>query len=87
MIVKCPYCGKEDDYEIFDTCGGDGEDYIELCTCFECDETFEIHYRFESIMKADQSAFARAPIVKKITYEKGLTRGVRYGNIQIQRKE
>lgn len=53
MSIKCPYCGKEDDYEIFDTIGGNGEDYIELCTCFECDKTFGIRYCCIEIMKVD----------------------------------
>lgn len=52
MSVKCPYCG-ESEYETFDTIGGDGEDYIELCTCFECDHTFEIVYKFAEVIEAD----------------------------------
>ena len=52
MSVKCPYCG-ESEYEIFDTIGGDGDEYFELCTCFECDHTFEIVYNFMGTHKAD----------------------------------
>lgn len=52
-MIKCPYCGN-DDFEIFDTIGGiDGEDMIQLCTCFECDKNFSIVYKFSHIEEDD----------------------------------
>lgn len=53
MKVKCPYCGS-DDYEIFDTVGGvDGENILELCTCFDCDQTFFMEYELVRIEEED----------------------------------
>lgn len=52
MKVKCPYCGGSD-YEIFDTVGGDGEAIIELCTCFDCDQTFFMEYELVRVEKED----------------------------------
>jgi transcriptional regulator NrdR family protein len=43
MKIKCPYCGSEE-YEVYDTCGGSGEDIQERCTCFNCDKQFSVTY-------------------------------------------
>lgn len=53
MKVKCPYCGRTD-YDIFDIIGGNGEAIVELCTCFECDQTFFMEYELVSIEKEDR---------------------------------
>lgn len=52
MKIKCPYCGGSD-YETFDTIGGDGENIIEFCTCFDCDHTFFVEYELMRIEKED----------------------------------
>ena len=50
MEIKCPYCGSEE-YETFDTTGGDGQAISELCSCFECDKTFRVIYAPDCIEK------------------------------------
>ena len=50
MIVKCPYCGSEE-YEVYDTCGGSGENIQELCSCFDCDKQFSVIYVIDCIEK------------------------------------
>lgn len=43
MKIKCPYCGSEE-YEIYDTCGGNGENIQELYLCFNCGDQFSAIY-------------------------------------------
>lgn len=50
MEIKCPYCGSEE-YEVYDTCGGSGENIQELCTCFDCDKQFSVIYVVDCIEK------------------------------------
>ena len=50
MKIKCPYCGSEE-YEIYDTCGGNGRAISEMCVCFECDKTFRVIYAPDCIEK------------------------------------
>ena len=50
MEIKCPYCGSEE-YEVYDTCGGSGENIQELCTCFDCDKQFSVIYVVDCIVK------------------------------------
>lgn len=50
MKIKCPYCGSEE-YEIYDTCGGNGRAISEMCACFECDKTFRVIYAPDCIEK------------------------------------
>ena len=50
MEIKCPYCGSEE-YEVYDTCGGSGENIQELCTCFDCDKQFSVLYVVDCIVK------------------------------------
>ena len=50
MEIKCPYCGSEE-YEVYDTCGGSGENIQELCTCFDCDKQFSVTYVVDCIVK------------------------------------
>ena len=50
MEIKCPYCGSEE-YEVYDTCGGNGENIQELCTCFDCDKQFSVIYVVDCIVK------------------------------------
>ena len=52
MKIKCPYCGSEE-YETFDTTGGDGQAISELCSCFECDKTFRVIYAPDCIEKEE----------------------------------
>lgn len=48
--IKCPYCGSEN-YERFDTCGEGTDAPRDLCSCFECDEIFDIVYKFSHVEK------------------------------------
>jgi transcriptional regulator NrdR family protein len=50
MEIKCPYCGSEE-YEVYDTCGGSGENVQELCACFDCDKQFSVIYVVDCIVK------------------------------------
>jgi hypothetical protein len=50
MEIKCPYCGSEE-YEVYDTCGGSGENIQELCACFDCDKQFSVLYVVDCIVK------------------------------------
>ena len=50
MKIKCPYCGSEE-YEVYDTCGGSGENIEELCVCFDCDGQFSIIYVVDCVEK------------------------------------
>ena len=50
MEIKCPYCGSKE-YEVYDTCGGNGENMQELCSCFDCDKQFSIIYVVDCIVK------------------------------------
>ena len=50
MEIKCPYCGSEE-YEVYDTCGGSGENIQELCACFDCDKQFSVIYVVDCIVK------------------------------------
>ena len=50
MEIKCPYCGSEE-YEVYDTCGGSGENIQELCTCFDCDKQFSVLYVVDCIVE------------------------------------
>ena len=50
MEIKCPYCGSEE-YEVYDTCGGNGQAISEMCVCFECDKTFRVIYAPNCIEK------------------------------------
>ena len=50
MEIKCPYCGSEE-YEVYDTCGGSGENIQELCTCLDCDKQFSVIYVVDCIEK------------------------------------
>jgi hypothetical protein len=50
MIIKCPYCGSEE-YEVYDTCGGSGENIQELCACFDCDKQFSVIYVIDCVVK------------------------------------
>ena len=52
MEIKCPYCGSEE-YEVYDTCGGSGENIQELCTCFDCDKQFSVLYVVDCIVKEE----------------------------------
>ena len=52
MKIKCPYCESEE-YETFDTTGGDGQAISELCACFECDKTFRVIYAPDCIEKEE----------------------------------
>lgn len=48
-MIKCPHCGSEN-FEIFDTIGGvDGEDMVQLCSCFKCDKNFYIVYEYSHV--------------------------------------
>ena len=48
--IKCPYCGNEE-YEIYDTRGGNGETIQELYACFDCDKQFSVIYVVDCIEK------------------------------------
>ena len=50
MKIKCPYCGSEE-YELYDTCGGNGQAISEMCVCFKCDKTFRVIYAPDCIEK------------------------------------
>ena len=50
MEIKCPYCGSEE-YEVYDTCGGNGENVQELCACLDCDKQFSVIYVVDCIVK------------------------------------
>ena len=50
MEIKCPYCGSEE-YEVYDTCGGNGENIQELCACLDCDKQFSVIYVVDCIVK------------------------------------
>lgn len=50
MEIKCPYCGSEE-YEVYDTCGGSGENIQELCACLDCDKQFSVIYVVDCIVK------------------------------------
>ena len=50
MTIKCPYCGSEE-FEVYDTCGGSGENIEELCVCFDCDGQFSIIYVADCVEK------------------------------------
>ena len=50
MEIKCPYCGSEE-YEVYDTCGGSGENIQELCACLDCDKQFSVTYVVDCIVK------------------------------------
>ena len=50
MKIKCPYCGSEE-YEVYDTCGGSGENIEELCACLDCDGQFSVIYVVDCIEK------------------------------------
>ena len=50
IMIKCPYCGSEE-YEIYNTCGGNGRAISEMCVCFECDKTFRVIYAPDCIEK------------------------------------
>lgn len=50
MKIKCPYCGSEE-FEVYDTCGGSGENIEELCVCFDCDKQFSIIYVADCVEK------------------------------------
>ena len=50
MEIKCPYCGSEE-YEVYDTCGGSGENIQELCACFDCNKQFSVIYVVDCIVK------------------------------------
>ena len=50
MEIKCPYCGSEE-YEVYDTCGGSGENIQELCACLDCDKQFSVLYVVDCIVK------------------------------------
>ena len=50
MKIKCPYCGSEE-FEVYDTCGGSGENIEELCACLDCDGQFSIIYVVDCIEK------------------------------------
>lgn len=50
MKIKCPYCGSEE-YEVYDTCGGSGENIEELCVCLDCDGQFSVIYVVDCIEK------------------------------------
>ena len=50
MTIKCPYCGSEE-YEVYDTCGGSGENIEELCACLDCDKQFSIIYVVDCVEK------------------------------------
>ena len=50
MEVKCPYCDSEE-YEVYDTCGGNGENLQELCACFDCGKQFSVIYVADCIVK------------------------------------
>ena len=50
MKIECPYCGSEE-FEVYDTCGGSGENILELCVCLDCDKQFSIIYAFDCVEK------------------------------------
>ena len=50
MKIKCPYCGSEE-YEVYDTCGGNGESIHELCDCLDCEKQFSVLYVADCIIK------------------------------------
>lgn len=50
MKIKCPYCGSEE-YEVYDTCGGSGENIEELCACLDCDRQFSVIYVVDCVEK------------------------------------
>lgn len=50
MKIECPYCGSEE-FEVYDTCGGSGENIEELCVCFDCDKQFSIIYVADCVEK------------------------------------
>ena len=50
MKIKCPYCGSEE-FEVYDTCGGSGENIEELCACLDCDKQFSIIYVVDCVEK------------------------------------
>ena len=50
MEIKCPYCGSEE-YEVYDTCGGSGENVQELCAGLDCDKQFSVIYVVDCIVK------------------------------------
>ena len=49
MEIKCPYCGS-DDYEVYDTCGGE-ESIEKLCACLDCDRQFSLIYVFDCVVE------------------------------------
>ena len=50
MKIECPYCGSEE-FEVYDTCGGSGENIEELCACLDCDGQFSIIYAVDCVEK------------------------------------
>ena len=50
MKIECPYCGSEE-FEVYDTCGGSGENIEELCACLDCDKQFSIIYVVDCVEK------------------------------------
>lgn len=50
MKIKCPYCESEE-FEVYDTCGGSGENIQELCACFDCDKQFSVIYVVDCVVK------------------------------------
>ena len=50
MKIECPYCGSEE-YEVYDTCGGSGENVQELCACLDCDKQFSVIYVVDCVVK------------------------------------
>ena len=50
MEIKCPYCGSKE-YEVYDTCGGSGENIQELCACIDCDKQFSVIYVVDCVEK------------------------------------
>lgn len=43
MITKCPYCGKEDDFDITTTQYADGDRTLQ--TCNECEKVYNVYIR------------------------------------------
>ena len=50
MEIKCPYCGSEE-YEMYDTCGGGGENIQEFYACLDCDKQFSVIYVVDCVVK------------------------------------
>ena len=49
-FTYCPYCGSKE-YEVYDICGGSGENIEELCACLDCDKQFSVIYVVDCIEK------------------------------------